>query len=78
MAGISQINDEAERVKIQKELDRRWYTGEGIFKELACWNVLKDEFLCKMFLSVPPPTPMAQQLFADIGIPLPTKIISLD
>lgn len=75
---ISQIADETERIKSQKELDRRWYTGEAIFKELGRWNVLKAEFLGKLFLSVPPPTPMAQQVLTNIGIPLPSKIISLN
>ncbi len=75
---IQLISDEAVRSKKTEELDSRcWYTGERIVKELARWHVLKGEFLCKEFLSVPPPTPRGQRMLADVGIPLPSKIIPL-
>jgi transposase len=72
------ISDEVERVKKQVELNNKWFTGESIVKELARWHVLKGKFLDKAFLSVPPPTAMAQQMLTYVGIPLPAKIIHLD
>lgn len=74
---IQLIPDQAERSQKQEELNRRWYTGERIIEELARWHVLKGEFLGKEFLSVPPPTPMVQRMLADVGIPLPSKLIPL-
>jgi len=72
------ISDEDERTAKQVELMERRFTGEGIVKELARWNVLKGEFLGKEFLSIPPPTAMAQKILSIGGIPLPSKIIYLD
>lgn len=74
---IQLISDEAERSQKQEELDSRWYTRERIVEELARWHVLKGEFLGREFLSVPPPTPRVQRMFADVGIPLPLKLIPL-
>ncbi|WP_325392522.1 hypothetical protein [Desulfitobacterium sp.] len=46
-------------------------------EDLRRWHVLKGKFLGQEFLSVPPPTPMVQQILTDIGIPLPEKLIAL-
>lgn len=67
-----------ERAAKQMESQERRFTGAGIVKELARWNVLKGEFLGKKFLSIPPPTAMAQQILSSVGIPLPAKIIYLE
>lgn len=72
------IPDEVERAKKQLELRDRWFTGESIVKQLSRWHALKGEFLGKKFLSVPPPSAMAQQMLSFVGIPLPAKIIHLD
>ncbi|SPF54786.1 transposase [Candidatus Desulfosporosinus infrequens] len=72
------IPDEVERAKKQLELKDRWFTGESIVKQLSRWHALKGEFLGKKFLSVPPPSAMAQQMLSFVGIPLPSKIIHLD
>ncbi|HVJ49837.1 MAG TPA: hypothetical protein VM640_12030 [Desulfitobacterium sp.] len=58
-------------------MDKCWYTGERMVEDLRRWHVLKGKFLGQEFLSVPPPTPMVQQILTDIGIPLPEKLIAL-
>ena len=69
------LADHDQRQKAMKELDRTWFTGEHLIKELRRWNVMKAEFLGKEFLSVPPPPGDTKLMLEAMGIPLPDKSI---
>jgi transposase len=69
------LADPDQRQKATKELDRTWFSGEHLIKELRRWSVMKAEFLGKEFLSVPPPPGDAKHMLEAMGIPLPDKSI---
>ena len=69
------INDPQQRDLAMKQLERTWFTGEHLIKELRRWSVMKAEFLGKEFLSVPPPPGDAKHMLEAMGIPLPDKSI---
>jgi hypothetical protein len=69
------LADPDQQQKAMKQLDRTWFTGEHLIKELRRWNVMKAEFLGKEFLSVPPPPGDAKHMLEAMGIPLPDKSI---
>jgi len=69
------IADPVLRQHTLQDLDRLWFSGEHLVRELRRWNVLKAEFLGKEFLSVPPPPGDAGPMLAAMGIPLPDKSI---
>nr|WP_026962433.1 IS1634 family transposase [Alicyclobacillus herbarius] len=69
------IENDQERAKALTELDKRWYTGEAIVRELRRWQAVHA--MDKEFLSVTKASDSVKKILTSLGIPMPNKTLSV-